>query len=101
MKLPEHREKQMAYVSSFERSAIKKGVQKGEALALQKLLSKRFGVIPAEIVGQISRLAPSKLTPGWTGYGMHQAWTPFLPRHGIENGLPPHPCRQPSQDPHG
>lgn len=59
----------MAYVSSFERYAIEKGMQKGvqqgmqqgvqqgvqqgEALALQKLLSKRFGVIPAEIVSQI------------------------------------------------
>ena len=82
MRLPEHlkkqlwqnvdqleREEKMAYVSSFERYAIEKGMQKGvqqgmqqgvqqgvqqgEALALQKLLSKRFGVIPAEIVSQI------------------------------------------------
>jgi hypothetical protein len=86
MKLPEYlkkqlwqnvdnleREKQMAYISSFERSAIEKGVQQGvqqglqqglqqgEALALQKLLLKRFGVIPAEIVRQISSASAEQI----------------------------------------
>jgi len=31
-----------------------KGRQEGEALALQKLLAKRFGVIPVEITAQIA-----------------------------------------------
>ncbi len=31
-----------------------KGIQEGEALALQKLLAKRFGVIPVEITAQIA-----------------------------------------------
>ncbi len=31
-----------------------KGKQEGEALALQKLLAKRFGVIPVEITAQIA-----------------------------------------------
>ena len=31
-----------------------RGVEKGEALALQKLLTKRFGTLPPEVVGQIS-----------------------------------------------
>jgi hypothetical protein len=26
--------------------------------------------------------------PGWTEFWMHRAWTPFLRRHGIDNGLP-------------
>ncbi len=58
-------EKNMAYVSSVERIGIEKGmqagvqqgmqagIQQGEALALQKLLTKRFGAIPAEIAAQI------------------------------------------------
>jgi hypothetical protein len=78
MKLPEHlkkqlwqnvdqleREEKMAYVSSFERYAIEKGMQKGvqqgEALAPQKILSKHFGVIPAEIVGQICSASTEQL----------------------------------------
>jgi hypothetical protein len=55
----------MAYVSSSERSAIEKGVQQGmqqgEALALQKLLSKRFGVIPEEIMGRIARASTEQI----------------------------------------
>ena len=31
-----------------------KGKQEGEVLALQKLLAKRFGVIPVEITAQIA-----------------------------------------------
>ena len=33
---------------------IAKGIEKGEALALQKFLTKRFGTLPPEVVGQIS-----------------------------------------------
>ena len=33
---------------------IEKGIEKGEALVLQKLLTKRFGTLPPEVVGQIS-----------------------------------------------
>jgi len=68
MTLPEHlskelwqniheleQEKKMAYVSSFERFATEAGMQAGrqegrragEVIALQRLLSKRFGAIPA------------------------------------------------------
>ncbi len=50
-------EKKMAYVSSFERIAIEKGMQQGlqqgEALALQKLLTKRFGTVVPAIAVQI------------------------------------------------
>ena len=71
----------MAYVSSFERSAIEKGMQagmqagiqtgrqegmqmgrhEGEALALQKLLTKRFGVIPAETIGKITTASTAQI----------------------------------------
>ncbi|MCW2312806.1 DUF4351 domain-containing protein [Rhodoferax antarcticus] len=73
-------EKKMAYVSSFERIAIEKGMQagmqqgmqqgmrqgmqQGEALALQKLLTKRFGVIPSDTVGKITT-ASSKQLDAW------------------------------------
>lgn len=74
MKLPKHlseqlwqnvveleKENRMTYVSTGERIGIEKGIQQGmqvgiqqgEALALQKLLTKRFGAIPAEIAAQI------------------------------------------------
>ena len=50
-------EKKMAYVSSFERIGIEKGMQaglqQGEALALQKLLTKRFGAVVPAIAVQI------------------------------------------------
>ncbi|APW45616.1 DUF4351 domain-containing protein [Rhodoferax antarcticus] len=62
-------EKKMAYVSSFERIAIEKGMQagmqqgmqQGEALALQKLLTKRFGAISADTVGKIATASPEQL----------------------------------------
>jgi len=55
-------EKIMAYVSSFERFATEagklegklEGMQIGEALALQKLLTKRFGAVPADTVQKIA-----------------------------------------------
>jgi hypothetical protein len=62
-------EKKMAYVSSFERLAIEKGMQAGmqtgmqagEALALQKLLTKRFGAIPAETLGKITTASTAQI----------------------------------------
>lgn len=54
-------EKKMTYVSSVERIGIEKGLQQGmqqgmqqgEALALQKLLTKRFGAVVAATTAQI------------------------------------------------
>ncbi|MCW2314330.1 DUF4351 domain-containing protein [Rhodoferax antarcticus] len=55
----------MAYVSSVERIGIKKGIeqglQQGEALALQKLLVKRFGAISEAIAGKISTASSAQL----------------------------------------
>ncbi len=82
MKLPQHlseqlwqnvveleQEKKMAYVSTGERIGIEKGIQQGmqqgiqqgEALALQKLLTKRFGAIPAEVAAQIGAATLSQI----------------------------------------
>ena len=82
MKLPKHlseqlwqnvveleQEKRMAYVSTGERIGIEKGMQAGiqqgmqagEALALQKLLTKRFGAIPSETVGRITTASSEQL----------------------------------------
>ncbi len=62
----------MAYVSSVERIGIEKGmqqgmqqgVQQGEALALQKLLVRRFGALPASTVEQIAN-ARAELLEIW------------------------------------
>jgi hypothetical protein len=62
-------EKKMAYVSSVERIGIEKGmqqgmqagIQQGEALALQKLLIKRFGAIPSDTVGKIATASAEQL----------------------------------------
>ena len=43
-----------AYIAEGEIKGEIKGRQEGEALALQKLLAKRFGVIPVEITAQIA-----------------------------------------------
>ena len=59
----------MAYVSSVERIGIEKGIQQGmqqgmqqgEALALQKLLTIRFGAIPSDTVGRITAASPDQL----------------------------------------
>ena len=67
----------MAYVSSFERIATEKGMQagmqqgiqagmqkgmlQGEALALQKLLTKRFGAVAPAIAVQIEAADQSQI----------------------------------------
>ena len=69
--LLEEREK-MRYVSSIEQIGIEKGMQQGvqqgvlqgEALALQRLLAKRFGVLPTEITARIA-LASREAVESW------------------------------------
>ena len=38
----------------YEAQGMKKGMQQGEMLALQKLITKRFGVIPASVLSVIA-----------------------------------------------
>lgn len=55
----------MAYVSSFEKMGLEKGMQQGlqagEALALQKLLTRRFGVIPAQTLSKITTASTAQI----------------------------------------
>ena len=37
------------------------GIQQGEALALQKLLSKRFGAMPSEVLTKIAGASPEQV----------------------------------------
>ena len=37
------------------------GMQRGEALALQKLLSKRFGAMPSEVLTKIAEASPAQV----------------------------------------
>ncbi|MDD4929473.1 MAG: DUF4351 domain-containing protein [Gallionella sp.] len=82
MRLPEHlkralcqniekfeEQEKMRYVSSVEQVGIEKGLQQGmqqgmqqgEALALQKLLTKRFGSVPVEISARINAASPAQI----------------------------------------
>ena len=40
---------------------IERGIEKGEALVLQKLLTKRFGTLPADMVGKISAASAGQI----------------------------------------
>ena len=60
----EEKEK-MRYVTSVERLCIEKGMQQGklegEALALQRLITKRFGSLPAVIAAQITSASQAQI----------------------------------------
>ena len=49
------------HVTSIERLANKKRLQQGEAAALQRLPTKRFGIIPAEVSSRISTASLEEL----------------------------------------
>ncbi len=42
------------WTAATEAEGVQKGMQQGEALALQKLLTKRFGVIPPDVLVRIA-----------------------------------------------
>lgn len=56
----EEKEK-MRYVSSIERLGVEKGKLEGEAFALQRLITKRFGKIPATIAEQIATASQAQI----------------------------------------
>jgi len=45
----------------FEERGMEKGLQKGEALALQRVLAKRFGVLPPEITTKIAAASAEQI----------------------------------------
>lgn len=56
----EEKEK-MRYVTSIERLIIEKGKLEGEAIALQRLLSKRFGQLPVDVLARIANATPDQI----------------------------------------
>jgi flagellar biosynthesis/type III secretory pathway protein FliH len=52
------------YIAEGKQEGLQEGKQQGEMLALQKLLAKRFGVIPMETVSLISQ-APLEDIERW------------------------------------
>ena len=44
-----------------EKIGIEKGIEKGEALLLQRLLVRRFGTLPSDVVGQIAAANAAQL----------------------------------------
>jgi len=52
------------YIAEGKQQGLQQGLQQGEMLALQRLLAKRFGVIPMETVALISQ-APLEDIEKW------------------------------------
>ena len=52
------------YKAEGVQQGVLQGLQQGESLALQKLLTKRFGVIPADVLETISA-ATTEQIDGW------------------------------------
>lgn len=49
------------WAHGYKAEGVQQGVQQGEALALQKMLVKRFGAIPAQVTAQIAAADASRL----------------------------------------
>jgi hypothetical protein len=52
------------WARQYEQQGIEKGISKGEALLLQRLLSRRFGPLPSDLVARI-RAATTEQLEGW------------------------------------
>jgi len=48
-------------VQQGKAEGVQQGMQRGEALALQKLLSKRFGAMPSEVLTKIAGASPAQV----------------------------------------
>jgi hypothetical protein len=49
------------WAQQHEQKGLAKGIAKGEALLLQRLLVRRFGALPSEVVGQIAAANAAQL----------------------------------------
>ena len=49
------------WAHGYKAEGMQQGMQQGEALALQRLLSKRFGIVPAEITARITAASSQEL----------------------------------------
>ncbi|MFZ5485697.1 MAG: Rpn family recombination-promoting nuclease/putative transposase [Pseudomonadota bacterium] len=49
------------WARNYEQKGIEKGIEKGEALLLQRQLTRRFGTLPSDVVGQIAGATAAQL----------------------------------------
>ena len=49
------------WAQEYEKKGIEKGIEKGEALLLQRLLARRFGPLPSDLVATISTASASQI----------------------------------------
>ena len=54
----------MPYITSVERMGIEKGLQQGEVIMLKRLLTRRFGPLPAWAEQRLEQASPPELE-GW------------------------------------
>ena len=47
-------ERMVEWAEGYKAEGMRKGVQRGESIALQRLLTRRFGAIPAELATKIA-----------------------------------------------
>jgi len=66
------------WAHGYEAQGLKKGMQQGEALLLQRQLARRFGALSAEHASPPPR--PHNWKPGATGCWMRNRWTRYLVR---------------------
>jgi hypothetical protein len=58
------RERQVPYITSFERMGIEKGIQQGEVTVLKRQLTRRLGPLPAWAEQRLEQASPQELE-GW------------------------------------
>jgi hypothetical protein len=58
------RERQVPYITNFERMGIEKGIQQGEVIVLKRQLTRRFGPLPAWAEQRLEQASPQELE-GW------------------------------------
>ena len=49
------------WAHGYKAEGMQQGMQQGEALALQRLLTKRFGAVPAAFTARIAGAAPEQI----------------------------------------
>jgi predicted transposase YdaD len=50
-----------AWARDYEQKGIEKGIEKGEALLLQRLLARRFGPLPSDVVAQLGTATTAQI----------------------------------------
>jgi hypothetical protein len=97
-------ERQMPYITSIERMGIEKGrqqgIQQGEVIVLKRLLTRRFGPLPAWAEQRLEQASPQELE-GWAEHvleaqQLEDVFAP-APAHGRRRGTAGSPRRSPAE----